>query len=922
MDSLRFTATDFLTGRALPGARVAVYLAGTQTPAALFTDRSGTTAQSNPFNADPFGLVYFAAADGLYDVLLASGANVQPLLSGIQLLDLAPVTTMAQAAALYANGQPVRLGPYSYPVTTQILNSNVPLTFQGVSGYQTTIQGTQAGTAANPLVVLNWYGATDNTAGYSVHQRTRFGDFAVNGLGMNSYQTGLQLNNFALGYAGRLTFKNLAIGMTLRGVLSSTITADFEACGIGITSVRTQEYTDNALLFLDCHLRGLGQASYFQDGGSGNNFVGGTTENCGTGHRITLTPNNGLCGPTFNGHYWEANQGTELELDLNDQDTYVSRMIGCQVKRAVETIGSASAVLLTCSNANGFNDLVLIGNSFEPNGQGNIPWATVIKTGGAYPDQCRVFDLGGNTGIVPGSIPLYKGSSMGGPIGYNGQRRTVSASGVNEILGFSIRRKVVNAASNRQTRRGKYRITLSNTDVMASRSTVSYEWDIVIGGFVGGAIGIAFGTPRILTPDGNGAGLAVTLGYSNGADPSILRTVSARVTLGTTAGADFMDSLDLDGMDVDVPAYDPARTPPLTIVASSAAPTAPTTGYNALAPVDDHTQAIGTITGIVQAGRDLLSGAATALLTGSAGTQSVAGPVSFAQPCTYSTTSATPIVIGEASFNPIAIQLQNYAGTFTRGMGMTSMSAPTTLQAGLSYNFTFSGSSTVASTINSLTFGLYGGATPASITAYRAGNIDLTVAAGVAFRVLVGTVPVITTGPAGTGFLDVNGNQVAGVDRSGNLTATSLKLTGISSDTLLGLTVKGTWTPTLSGATTAGTPTATVSTNVFTAVTGSSGTLVDGATTLAMTALGGAGGTLQMALPRVAGAQGGTASVNTSSGFTLPANVVGLYGVIAPNGSVMTFFKQYSNGTANAPLTTTDLGSQLPTFIIAITYWN
>ncbi len=54
-------------GRAISGATVSVYLAGTTTLASIYSD-NGSTAKSNPFTTSLDGVVSFYAADGAYDV--------------------------------------------------------------------------------------------------------------------------------------------------------------------------------------------------------------------------------------------------------------------------------------------------------------------------------------------------------------------------------------------------------------------------------------------------------------------------------------------------------------------------------------------------------------------------------------------------------------------------------------------------------------------------------------------------------------------------------------------------------------------------------------------------------------------------------------------------------------------------------------
>jgi len=62
------------SGKAIPGATIAVYLNGTTTLASIFSDRYGAIAQTNPITADATGAFGFYCVDGRYDIYV-SGAN-------------------------------------------------------------------------------------------------------------------------------------------------------------------------------------------------------------------------------------------------------------------------------------------------------------------------------------------------------------------------------------------------------------------------------------------------------------------------------------------------------------------------------------------------------------------------------------------------------------------------------------------------------------------------------------------------------------------------------------------------------------------------------------------------------------------------------------------------------------------------------
>lgn len=64
-----------------PQCNVTVYLTGTQTPATLFSDNSGT-ALGNPFTANTLGYWFFYADDGRYDIQISGGGLPAPFTFG------------------------------------------------------------------------------------------------------------------------------------------------------------------------------------------------------------------------------------------------------------------------------------------------------------------------------------------------------------------------------------------------------------------------------------------------------------------------------------------------------------------------------------------------------------------------------------------------------------------------------------------------------------------------------------------------------------------------------------------------------------------------------------------------------------------------------------------------------------------------
>lgn len=75
--------------QSFPGCTVTVYLTGTTTLAALYSDNSGT-AKANPFTADTAGYWFFYADNARYDVRLSGGGLASPFILGdVQLADSA-----------------------------------------------------------------------------------------------------------------------------------------------------------------------------------------------------------------------------------------------------------------------------------------------------------------------------------------------------------------------------------------------------------------------------------------------------------------------------------------------------------------------------------------------------------------------------------------------------------------------------------------------------------------------------------------------------------------------------------------------------------------------------------------------------------------------------------------------------------------
>jgi hypothetical protein len=103
MQYYEFIAARGDTGAALPLAKITVYLAGTTTLASIY-DSSGA-GLSNPITAATSGLVGFAAANGAYDVQIASadGSYLAPKVHDLQLYDLSGLDAKVSAAQTAAS---------------------------------------------------------------------------------------------------------------------------------------------------------------------------------------------------------------------------------------------------------------------------------------------------------------------------------------------------------------------------------------------------------------------------------------------------------------------------------------------------------------------------------------------------------------------------------------------------------------------------------------------------------------------------------------------------------------------------------------------------------------------------------------------------------------------------------------------------
>jgi hypothetical protein len=105
--------------KSFPSCTVTVFVAGTATPATIFSDNAGSpTPLANPFTAQSNGSWQFFAAQGLYDVVL-SGASLPTsfTLSGVGLFDSNAVTTI-NAVTLNVSGNTVLTGTLAAGATT------------------------------------------------------------------------------------------------------------------------------------------------------------------------------------------------------------------------------------------------------------------------------------------------------------------------------------------------------------------------------------------------------------------------------------------------------------------------------------------------------------------------------------------------------------------------------------------------------------------------------------------------------------------------------------------------------------------------------------------------------------------------------------------------------------------------------------
>jgi hypothetical protein len=108
--------------KSFPSCTVTVFLAGTGTPATIFSDNAGSpTPLGNPFTAQSNGSWQFYAAQGLYDVVLSGGGLPTSFtLSGVGLFDSNAITTI-NATTLTVTG-----------VTTLAATTLDSLAFNGV----------------------------------------------------------------------------------------------------------------------------------------------------------------------------------------------------------------------------------------------------------------------------------------------------------------------------------------------------------------------------------------------------------------------------------------------------------------------------------------------------------------------------------------------------------------------------------------------------------------------------------------------------------------------------------------------------------------------------------------------------------------------------------------------------------------------
>lgn len=91
--------------KSLPSCTITVYLAGTVTPATIYSDNAGSpTPLANPFTALSNGSWKFYAAAGLYDVVMSGGGLSSPVtLAGVSMIDPTALTTVTMTG-LTVNG--------------------------------------------------------------------------------------------------------------------------------------------------------------------------------------------------------------------------------------------------------------------------------------------------------------------------------------------------------------------------------------------------------------------------------------------------------------------------------------------------------------------------------------------------------------------------------------------------------------------------------------------------------------------------------------------------------------------------------------------------------------------------------------------------------------------------------------------------
>ena len=151
-----------------PAGTVTAYLAGTLTPATLYSDAAGT-AKANPFPADSTGLWFLYAEDGCYDLVFKNGSTVLYTLSDM-CIGVWKTGTVTSAATLVLT-QSVTL--YHVTGTTSITSITAPagftgpvhLIFDGVltvtDGGNLKLAGNFTTTADDVLVLTfdgsNWY---------------------------------------------------------------------------------------------------------------------------------------------------------------------------------------------------------------------------------------------------------------------------------------------------------------------------------------------------------------------------------------------------------------------------------------------------------------------------------------------------------------------------------------------------------------------------------------------------------------------------------------------------------------------------------------------------------------------------------------------------------------------------------------------